>query len=209
MTARGTRGTTRAWGRTARTATGAVTAVAAAAAVSVGTAGAAQAAIVVDVVETFAVTPPDLACTAPDGTAFTLSRSVSGEQTFRLKTKAAGSIETFLELRYVDRLTWTNTTTGISFTGVREGQDKDSALVERLEGGQYAVLTAAQSRTTFYAPDGTRAGVQVGVERYRTVLDSKGTADPTDDEFVDGVLLVGAGNPGKGVCDFAAELTLG
>jgi hypothetical protein len=199
--------TTRRTGNVTR-ALGAATAVLTGVAVAL-VAAPAQAAIVVDVDESFAFTPPDLSCVAPDGTAFTLSRSVTGEQNVRFKTKASGSIETFLELRYLDQLTWTNTTTGISFTGVSDGQDKDSALVERLDGGLYAVLTAAQSRTTFYAPDGSRVGVQVGVERYRTVLDSNGTADPSDDGFVSGELLIGAGNPGKSVCDFAAELTLG
>ena len=169
----------------------------------------AQAAIVVDVEESFAFSPPDLECEAPDGSTFTVSRSMTGEQTVRFKTKATGSVETFLELRYADQLTFTNTTTGISFTAVRDGQDKDSALVERLDDGQYVVLTTATGRTTFYAPDGSRAGVQVGVERYRTVLDSQGTPDPSDDEFVGGEILLGAGNPGKSICDFAAELTLG
>ena len=204
MTAPSTRGTARTWGRAVATTTGAVGVAAA-----LTVAAPAQAAIVVDVEESFAFDPPDLECEAPDGSTFTVSRSMTGEQSLRLKTKAAGSDETFLELRYVDQLTWTNTTTGISFTGVRDGQDKDSALVERLGDGLYVVLTAAQSRTTFYAPDGSRAGVQVGVERYRTVLDSKDTPDPSDDEFVGGELLLGAGNPGKSVCDFAAELTLG
>ena len=204
MTAPSTRGTARTWGRAVAATAGAVGVAAA-----LTVAAPAQAAIVVDVEESFAFDPPDLECEAPDGSTFTVSRSMTGEQSLRLKTKAAGSDETFLELRYVDQLTWTNTTTGISFTGVRDGQDKDSALVERLGDGLYVVLTAAQSRTTFYAPDGSRAGVQVGVERYRTVLDSKGTPDPSDDEFVGGELLLGAGNPGKSVCDFAAELTLG
>lgn len=204
MAARRTGSSTRTWGRAVAAATGTVGAVGA-----LVVAAPVQAAIVVDVEESFAFSPPDLQCEAPDGSTFTVSRSMTGEQTLRLKTKAAGSVETFLELRYADRLTFTNTTTGISFTAVRDGQDKDSALVERLDDGQYVVLTTATGRTTFYAPDGSRAGVQVGVERYRTVLDSQGTSDPSDDEFVGGELLLGAGNPGKSICDFAAELTLG
>lgn len=204
MTARRTSSPARTAGRTVA---GAAVTVGAAAALAV--AAPAQAAIVVDVEESFAFSPPALQCEAPDGSAFTVNRSMTGEQTLRLKTRAAGSVETFLELRYADRLTFTNTTTGISFTAVRDGQDKDSALVERLDDGQYVVLTTATGRTTFYAPDGSRAGVQVGVERYRTVLDSQGTPDPSDDEFVGGELLLGAGNPGRSICDFAVELTLG
>lgn len=204
MAARRTRSAARTWGRVVAGAAGAVGAAA-----SLTVAAPADAAIVVDSEESFVLTPPDLECAAPDGSTFTLTRSMTGVQTLRFKTRAAGSVETYLELRYADQLTFTNTTTGISFTAVRDGQDKDSALVERLDDGQYVVLTTATGRTTFYAPDGSRAGVQVGVERYRTLLDSQGTADPSDDEFVGGELLLGAGNPGTSICDFAVELTRG
>ena len=100
---------------------------------------------------------------------------------FSVKERASSGLPYFAD-RFRSTLVYTNPDTGLTYTVVRVRQIKDLRLTDNGDGT--LTLVGLSTGALFaYGPDGERLDIRAGMSRDTFLVDTKGTADPFDDEL--------------------------
>ena len=100
---------------------------------------------------------------------------------FSIKERASNGLLYFAD-RFRSTLVYTNPETGLTYTVVRVRQMNDLRLTDNGDGTLTLVGLATGALFT-YGPDGERLDIRAGLSRETFLVDTKGTADPIDDEL--------------------------
>ena len=100
---------------------------------------------------------------------------------FSIKERASNGLLYFAD-RFRSTLVYTNPETGLTYTVVRDRQMKDLRLTDNGDGTLTLVGLSTGALFT-YGPDGERLDIRAGLSRETFLVDTKGTADPIDDEL--------------------------
>jgi len=101
---------------------------------------------------------------------------------FSIKDHGATAPAPFFADRFRSSLRYTNPETGLSYTVVRVRQIKDLRLVDNRDG-TFTLTGLSTGTLTAYGPDGELLSRTSGLSRDTFLVDTKGTADPIDDEL--------------------------
>ena len=80
--------------------------------------------------------------------------------------------------------TWTNTLNDKTVTITRSGQDRDRQVTDDGDG-TVTIEVAVSGVQKAYGPDGERLFIDAGIFGFEILIDTAGTADPSDDQFID------------------------
>ena len=80
--------------------------------------------------------------------------------------------------------TWTNTLNDKTVTITRSGQDRDRQVTDNGDG-TVTIEVAVSGVQKAYGPDGERLFIDAGIFGFEILIDTAGTADPSDDQFID------------------------
>jgi hypothetical protein len=101
---------------------------------------------------------------------------------FSIKDRGPNAPSPYFADRYRSTLVYTNPETELTYTVVRVRQSKDLTIVDN--GNGTLTITGLNSGSLFaYGPDGELLGRQNGLSRESALVDTLGTAHPSDDVF--------------------------
>jgi hypothetical protein len=102
---------------------------------------------------------------------------------FSIKDHGPNAPSPYFADRYRSTLVYTNPETGLTYTVVRVRQSKDLRIVDNGDGT--LTLTGLSTGSLWaYGPDGELLGRQNGLSVETALVDTLGTPDPTDDQFI-------------------------
>jgi hypothetical protein len=101
---------------------------------------------------------------------------------FSIKNQGNSDYPYFAD-RFHNSFTYTNPMTGLSFTVVSTGQGRDLHVVDNGDG-TLTITSMITGVTKVYGPDGELLFTDRGLFRVTSLIDTNGTIDPEDDEFI-------------------------